>query len=331
MKRKRQTEDDEANLLSFLDLLTCSMIGMMVLSIILAVAMATGGSLFIQPTNPVAQPVLSAIPQGANEDPLFAVVDIYIANVSESGSTPTLSKWSANSGDSNESSGSVTVSASRAMPRVKTNDPIPLHTSFLIRGDEAVSSSRLSVTLDDMPGWTWGELGSGRVPAQVDSRLQKLGLDWVYAMNRNAPRGYSKMDVDSRAEWAMSLRRGGLKPSHDVKTLWIRALAWNVIGEAYRRAAGIDEQSAPDEKLAFVDLWRYEPLKAFLDELAGLAAVNSDLQPQKIPMALVNVRTNSSYHTSVWVPISRKQAGPNGSTGTVQVDVSSSSSRVSFK
>lgn len=334
MTQRHPPEGGDENLLSFLDLLTCSMIGMMVLAIILAVAMATGGSLFIQPTNPVVQSALSPLPKGVGEDPLFAIVDIYIANVVAGERRPEIARWSASGAKSRQRSSEAVASemSVRVLATESTldqQDGSPFHSSFRIIGQPDVSHAEVTVTIKNMPAWQWGEVNSFDLPAVVEPCLGGLDLEWVYAIRREVLSGLPEFGGSFLGEWRERLREGGLSPVGDVESLWVDALAWCVVGRAYRPPLAIDlPLDRKGETLAFMDIWRYEPLEAFLNEIAigsGLAGTF----PERIPLALFMVRTNHSSKSWVWIP--RGCDGSLKTADTLVIRVSPGRGQVSFE
>ena len=280
-------DDEEEGALSFLDLLTCGLIGMMVLAIILSVTMATGGAAILtDETSPVRQPV-SVRTRTAKEidrDPLCGFSKIFfigdqVANVVSWSSDLDIDSQLAGLSPERSPQHHVTLQKMKdvlGIAVVLSPGPAggskPGTASDMVASWEDVEKVQLVIET----GFEWKEL-------DVDA-LRRLGLSSVGGVIEG-----SDLDArNNRKELGELLRLGGMRWAENdtlvklVPEALARLSLLSAIDVAISTGANKPTQ---DERM--LRLGKRRALEGFFRGVAGAVP-----PPLKFPMLIVEMQTN---------------------------------------
>lgn len=302
--------EDDDGALSFLDLLTCGLIGMMVLAIILSVAMATGGasSTITEELSPISQPA-SARPRKPDEiarDPLMGHARLYIVHdpvaalAGWTSSLPGASRLNGGRGTNRathhvvqrrlQSSGAPLVSIGVSI------SPGPSDPNAKSSTDMVASwPDRATIHLDVQTSFEWTELNA--------AELERVRWDPVAEMI-----GRTSFDDHPDGEHlATLLRRGGIISAYDhaLSELVPEACARRVLLAEYESALG-----SPNDA-RHIRTARLEALDQFFKAAAATPFDPDKVQP--FPLVVLELQTNQAKSLRFWIGRPIASADPNRS------------------
>lgn len=295
--------------LSFLDLLTCGLISMMVLAVILAVTMATGGAspLLSETQDIVSLPVAGkpVPPEVLAREPLYAFGEFFVR-----GDTPKLERWTTDATDNGEARVRVTSVSVGRSPDARlvagsfAFSPAPSGRESGVAPRMQASWGRKATLELSISGTNSNWVEASEVLAQTEKGALGL-LAWI---NRQQSRIDAVPDA-LKTELKNRLRAGGLAVRSD--SLWQPALgAWavaareGIMSEDRTREGGTP---APSARLNALREF-FAKLEAEIGPRVGQATDRLEDWwpaggfPRKYPaVAMLATRTNHAWALAVWV------------------------------